>query len=179
LLAVSIGSVWVWRCPVSSVAPHSNDVSLCPGSVSKQLRKRTSPHVGDVETVARATDDEVTTRFPAPSVNRRMSLDDLKSDVEAHNADVGESIAVDVDRQTRNELAMLSAALDPADTDELVRQAIHAFFQANVERGTLDFHLRSAYDCTYDEYLSGMTFDEMTGNQFPQKQDKDDRRYQF
>jgi hypothetical protein len=33
---------------------------------------------------------------------------------------------------------------------------------------------------TYDEYLSGMTFEEMTGGQqFPQQQQKDDRRYQF
>jgi len=31
-----------------------------------------------------------------------------------------------------------------------------------------------------DEYLSGMTFDEMTGaDQFPQSGDPDDRRYQF
>jgi len=30
-----------------------------------------------------------------------------------------------------------------------------------------------------DEYLSGMTFEEMTGGDFPQPQQNDDRRYQF
>ncbi|WP_135303047.1 hypothetical protein [Haloarcula amylovorans] len=108
-----------------------------------------------------------------------MSLDDLQDDIEGEYADFGENLSVDLDRETRNELAMLSVALDPEDADELVRRAIHDFFQATVERGTLDFHLRSGYDCTYDEFLSGMTFDEMTGGQFPQQQDKDDRRYQF
>jgi hypothetical protein len=53
-------------------------------------------------------------------------------------------------------------------------------FQTAVETGNLDFHLRSGYDVTYDEYLSGMTFEEMTGaDQFPQSGDPDDRRYQF
>ncbi|MBX0294354.1 hypothetical protein [Haloarcula nitratireducens] len=108
-----------------------------------------------------------------------MSLDDLQDEIEAEYAAAGEELSVDLDRETRNELAMLSVALDPEDVDELVRRAVHDFFQATVERGTLDFHLRSGYDCTYDEYLSGMTFDEMTGNQFPQQQDDDDRRYQF
>jgi len=109
-----------------------------------------------------------------------MSLDDLQDDVEANYADLEEHYSVTLDRETRNELAMLTAALDPEHTDELVRRAVHMLFQSTVERGTLDFHLRAAYDCTYDEYLSGMTFDEMTGaNQFPQPQDNDDRRYQF
>ncbi|WP_276271889.1 hypothetical protein [Haloarcula litorea] len=110
-----------------------------------------------------------------------MSLDDLQSAVEEEYAALGDEQAVALDRETRNELAMLSVALDPEDTDELVRRAVHAFFQSVVDRGTLDFHLRSGYDCTYDEYLSGMTFDEMTGgDQFPQQQgDPDDRRYQF
>jgi hypothetical protein len=108
-----------------------------------------------------------------------MSLDDLQDDVAAANSEYGDELTVDIDRQTRHELAMLVAALDPEDTDELVRQAVHAYFQSIVDRGTLDFHLRSGYDCTYDEYLSGMTYDQMTGNQFPQQQDNDDRRYQF
>jgi hypothetical protein len=109
-----------------------------------------------------------------------MSLDELQDDVTANYSDIDEEYTVTLDGETRNELAMLSAALDPEDTDELVRRAIHTLFQSTVERGTLDFHLRSAYDCTYDEYLSGMTFDEMTGaDQFPQAQDNDDRRYQF
>ncbi len=109
-----------------------------------------------------------------------MSLDDLADDVEARYADLGDDLTVSLDRETRNELAMLSAALEPDDEDELVRRAVHMLFQSAVETGNLDFHLRSAYECTYDEYLTGMTFDEMTGaDQFPQAQQKDDRRYQF
>jgi hypothetical protein len=109
-----------------------------------------------------------------------MSLDDLQDDVQAAYSDLGEDLDVTLDRETRNELAMLESALDPEDTDELVRRAVHVLFQTAVETGNLDFHLRSEYDVTYDEYLSGMTFDEMTGaGQFPQSGDPDDRRYQF
>jgi hypothetical protein len=108
-----------------------------------------------------------------------MSLDDLTDDVEQWYADLGDELAVDLDRETRNELAMLSVAMEPDDTDELVRRAIHMLFQTTVETGTLDFHLRSSHDVTYDEYLSGMTFEEMTGGQFPQPSTNDDRRYQF
>ncbi|PSP38118.1 hypothetical protein BRC66_05725 [Halobacteriales archaeon QH_2_66_30] len=92
-----------------------------------------------------------------------MSLDDLTDDVEQRYADLGDELAVDLDRETRNELAMLSVAMEPDDTDELVRRAIHMLFQTTVETGTLDFHLRSSHDVTYDEYLSGMTFEEMNG----------------
>ncbi len=106
-----------------------------------------------------------------------MTLDDLTDDVDARYGDLGDELAVSLDRETRNELALLDAALDPAETDELVRRAVHTLFQSVVETGTLDFHLRSGYDCTYDEYLSGMTYDEMAGTT-PQ-QDNDDRRYQF
>ena len=108
-----------------------------------------------------------------------MSLDDLTDDLESEYADLGEELSVDLDRETRNELAMLSVALEPDDPDELFRRAVHMLFQTAVETGTLDFHLRSQYDTTYDEYLSGMTFEQMTGNQFPQPQQNDDRRYQF
>ena len=108
-----------------------------------------------------------------------MSLEDLTADVEAQYADLGEEMAVDLDRETRNELAMLSVAMEPDKTDELVRRAVHMLFQTTVETGTLDFHLRSSHDVTYDEYLSGMTFEEMTGGQFPQASQNDDRRYQF
>ncbi|MDG5775510.1 hypothetical protein VB773_07005 [Haloarculaceae archaeon H-GB2-1] len=109
-----------------------------------------------------------------------MSLDTLGEDVEERYADLGEELDVSLDRETRNELAMLTTALEPDDPDELVRRAIHVLFQRTVETGTLDFHLRSGYDVTYDEYLSGMTFDEMTGaSQFPQQAQNDDRRYQF
>ncbi|MFB6170621.1 MAG: hypothetical protein ABEJ06_05675 [Haloarculaceae archaeon] len=107
-----------------------------------------------------------------------MGLDDLSSDVQSNYADLGEELAVGLDRETRNELAMLVSALDPEETDELVRRGIHMLFQRAVETGNLDFHLRSGYDVTYDEFLSGMTFEDMTGaNQFPQTDD--DRRYQF
>jgi hypothetical protein len=59
-----------------------------------------------------------------------------------------------------------------------VRRAVHLLFQSTTDTGRLDFHLRSAYDVTYDEYLSGMTFDEMAGGTQFQGND-DDRRYQF
>ncbi|PSP34627.1 hypothetical protein BRC64_00190 [Halobacteriales archaeon QH_10_67_22] len=111
-----------------------------------------------------------------------MSLDDLTAEVQDNYGDIDDELAVRTDRETRNELAMLQAALDPEDVDELVRRAVHAFFQRTVETGNLDFHLRGEYDVTYDEYLSGMTFDEMTGGaELPQTGtgDPDDRRYQF
>jgi len=109
-----------------------------------------------------------------------MSLDDLSEDVQQRYSDLGGDVTVELDRETRNELAMLTAALEPDGTDELVRRAVHMLFQTAVETGNLDFHLRSGYDTTYDEYLSGMTFEEMTGGgQFPQQQQNDDRRYQF
>jgi hypothetical protein len=108
-----------------------------------------------------------------------MSLDDLNDDLESQYADLGDDLDVSLDRETRNELAMLTVALEPDDTDELLRRAVHMLFQTAVETGNLDFHLRSQYDTTYDEYLSGMTFEQMTGNQFPQPQQNDDRRYQF
>ncbi len=109
-----------------------------------------------------------------------MGLDDLSTDVEAAYSDLGDDLAVDLDAETRNELAMLLAAYEPDDPDELVRRAVHMLFQSAVETGTLDFHLRSGYDVTYDEYLSGMTYDEMTGaDRFPQPDQNDERRYQF
>ncbi|WP_181686205.1 hypothetical protein [Halorhabdus salina] len=109
-----------------------------------------------------------------------MGLDSLSDDISEEYSALGEEQSVSLDRETRNELAMLETAMEPDSTDELVRRAVHMLFQTTVETGTLDFHLRSGYDVTYDEYLSGMTFDEMTGTtQFPQTGDPDDRRYQF
>ncbi|WP_436900842.1 hypothetical protein [Halovenus halobia] len=108
-----------------------------------------------------------------------MSLDDLTEDIEDEYTDLGDTVDAELDRETRNELAMLSVALEPDETDELLRRAVHMLFQSAVETGNLDFHLRSQYDVTYDEYLSGMTFEQMTGGQFPQQQQNDDRRYQF
>lgn len=111
-----------------------------------------------------------------------MSLDELSETVESRYTDLGDDMTVTLDRETRNELALLESALDPADTDELLRRAVHMLFQTTVETGRLDFHLRSGYDVTYDEYLSGMTYDEMTGGMGIQQgqQNQDDvRRYQY
>ncbi|QLD87798.1 hypothetical protein HWV07_01595 [Natronomonas salina] len=111
-----------------------------------------------------------------------MGLDELSADVEDAYGALGDELAVELDAETRNELAMLESAYEPDETDELVRRAIHMLFQSAVETGNLDFHLRSGYDVTYDEYLSGMTFEEMTGGgqSFPQQTPDDNaRRYQF
>jgi hypothetical protein len=109
-----------------------------------------------------------------------MSLDDLTADIEDRYADLGKDVTVGLDRETRNELALLGSAFDPDDADELLRRAVHQFFQASVETGRLDFHLRSGYDVTYDEYLSGMTYDEMTGDAGLSEQAQDDvQRYQY
>jgi hypothetical protein len=121
-----------------------------------------------------------------------MSLEDLEDDLTERATDLGDELSVSLDRETRTELALLSAAFEPDEADELVRRAIHTLFQTSVERGAVDFHLRNKYDVTYDEYLSGMTFDQMTGGMggmggaggmggmgnSPQD-DPDDRRYQF
>lgn len=105
-----------------------------------------------------------------------MSLDDLQTDVELAFDDLdGYEF---LDRESKQELAMLSAALD-ADEDELLRRAVHLLFQSTTDTGRLDFHLRQAYDVTYDEYLSGMTYDEMAGGTGYQSGGDDDRRYQF
>jgi hypothetical protein len=107
-----------------------------------------------------------------------MGLDELTADVESAYAELDDVEAVELDRETRHELAMLAAAFETSDADELVRRAVHLLFQTTVDRGNLDFHLRQGYDVTYDEYLSGMTYDEMTGqDQYPARDDE--RRYQM
>ena len=107
-----------------------------------------------------------------------MSLDHLRTDVENAARELDDELSVPLDAETRNELAMLTAAYGPEDTDALVRRAVHELFQRAVETGNLDFHLRSGYDCTYDEFLSGMSYEEMTGaDQYPDLDD--DTRYQF
>jgi len=111
-----------------------------------------------------------------------MGLDDLSGDIESAYAELGEELSVELDAETRNELAMLESAYDPDAPDELVRRAIHMLFQTAVDTGNLDFHLRSGYDVTYDEYLSGMTYDEMAGGNGGLLEPNDDdnaRRYQF
>lgn len=106
-----------------------------------------------------------------------MSLDDLNADVQDAYGDLGDGLTVDLDRETRNELAMLLAAFD-GDEGELVRRAIHALYRSTVDTGDLDFHLRQGYDVTYDEFLSGMSYDEVAGGSYGGGSD-DDRRYQF
>ncbi|PSQ39729.1 hypothetical protein BRD13_01500 [Halobacteriales archaeon SW_5_70_135] len=105
-----------------------------------------------------------------------MSLDDLSETVESEYAALNDAAEVDLDRETKHELAMLAAGLD-VETDELLRRGVHLLFQTAVDTGKLDFHLRAEYDLTYDEYLSGMTFEEMSGGYTPA--DEQDRRYQF
>jgi len=106
-----------------------------------------------------------------------MSLDDLDDDVLATYSELDDEATVALDRETKNELAMLLSAFG-GDEDELFRRGIHALFQQAVRGGDLDFHLRSAYDVSYDEYLAGATYEEMTGgNQYPDRDDE--RRYQM
>jgi hypothetical protein len=108
-----------------------------------------------------------------------MSLEDLTNDVQTAYGELGEELDVPLDAETRNELAMLQAATG-TDADELVRRAVHTFFRTTVDSADLDFHLRSGYDVTYDEYLSGMTYDEMTGGDVSgPARDDNDRRYNF
>ena len=110
-----------------------------------------------------------------------MSLEELTADVESAHGDLGEELSLHLDRETRNELATLAAVLGADDPEELVRRAIHLLFQSTVDAGKLDFQLRRSYDVTYDEYLAGMTYDDMTaGNvEFPTGSAEDARRYQF
>jgi len=105
-----------------------------------------------------------------------MGLDELAADIEAAYREFGTELAVELDAETRNELAMLESAYGPEETDELVRRAIHGLFQSAVETGKLDFHLRSGYDVTYDEYLMDMSMDSYMDT--PPERD-DTRRYQF
>jgi len=92
-----------------------------------------------------------------------VSLDHLQTDVDNAVRDLDDELAVSLDAETRNELAMLAAAYGTDEPDELVRRAVHGLFRQAVETGDLDFHLRSGYDCTYDEFLAGMSYDEMAG----------------
>ena len=107
-----------------------------------------------------------------------MGLEDLTEEMQSTYGDLGTELTISLDRETRNELALLQTALEPDEPDELVRRAVHMLFQTTVDTGKLDFQLRTGYDVTYDEYLSGMTFEEMTGaDRYPTLDDE--RRYQF
>ena len=105
-----------------------------------------------------------------------MTLDDLDADVHDAHGELPEELALDLDRETRHELAMLATAFQTDDVGELVRRGVHELFRRTVDTGDLDFHLRTAYDVTYDEYLSGMTYEEMAGGSGT-PEPEDDRRY--
>jgi len=108
-----------------------------------------------------------------------MSLEDLTDDLEAAHGDL-EGASIELDDETRLELAMLQAALEVDDPDQLVARAIHMLFQSTAETGKLDFHLRGRYNVTYDEYLSGMTYEDMPGmGGYSGSSEEDTRRYQF
>jgi hypothetical protein len=107
-----------------------------------------------------------------------MSLEELTEDVHSAYDDIDEELTVALDRETRHELAMLATAFGTDDAGELVRRGVHTLFRRTVDSADLDFHLRGTYDVTYDEYLSGMTYDEMTGGDRYPAQD-DDRRYRM
>lgn len=106
-----------------------------------------------------------------------MSLEELSDAVENARNDLDDTITVELDRESVHELAMLKAVLDTDET-ELIQRGIHVLFQATVDTAKLDFHLRNEYGVTYEEFLTGMTYDEMTGGaQYPPQDDE--RRYQF
>jgi len=101
-----------------------------------------------------------------------VPVDDLDDDIDDAAATLGDSVAVDLDRETRQELATLLAVFD-GDPEELLRRGVH---RRTVDTGDLDFQLRRSYDLTYDEYLAGVSYEEMTGG--PDPRPNDDRRYQ-
>ncbi len=108
---------------------------------------------------------------------RSMGLEELTEDIEdAH--DRLEATTLELDDESQLELAMLQAALENEDSSALISRAIHMLFQSTVETGKLDFHLRGRYNVTYDEYLSGMTYEDMPGMGELSGGDED-RRYQF
>lgn len=105
-----------------------------------------------------------------------MSLDELDDALSERNRALGDELDVELDRETRQELAFLLAAFD-GDVDELVRRGVHTVFRSAVDTGDLDFHLRTAFDVTYDEYLAGITYDDAADRQGRTGRQDDDRRY--
>jgi hypothetical protein len=106
-----------------------------------------------------------------------MGLDELNADVKDAYSSLDDTIDVTLDQETKHELAMLSVVLDQPP-NELLTRGIHVLFQATIDTAKIDFHLRREYDVTYDEFLSGMTFEDMTGG-WALPQPDDDRRYNF
>ena len=106
-----------------------------------------------------------------------MSLSAFTAAVDDHLDDLDDVVTLALDGQTKREIALLAAAFEPASVDELVRQAIHLYAQDAVDRGAIDLQLRSGYGITYDEFLAGMTYEEMGGS--PPPTEDDERRYRF
>lgn len=107
-----------------------------------------------------------------------MSLEAFSQAVDDRYRSIGTELTVSLDDQTRTELAVLAAAVEPESMDELVRRAVHLLTRDAIERGDVDMLLRRRHDVTYDEYLAGMTYDEMAGEN-PTPAADDDRRYRF
>lgn len=108
-----------------------------------------------------------------------MSIDELSDEIDDEYRSLPDELSITLDRQAKNELAFLRAVLGTDAPDELIRRGIHLLFQSTVDMGGMDFHLRRSYDLTYDEYLSGMTYEDMRGGGTYQPPTEDDRRYQF
>lgn len=108
-----------------------------------------------------------------------MELEALNEAITAAYERIEVDLDVAIDEQTRTELALLCAVYDTDDVDDIVRRAIHLFVQHALETGSVDLQLRQRYGLTYDEYLSGMTYDEMMDPVFPAPPDDEERRYRF
>ncbi|MFP4590688.1 MAG: hypothetical protein ACLFMX_01515 [Halobacteriales archaeon] len=106
-----------------------------------------------------------------------MSLDAFAEAVDERYRGLDDAVTVDLDEQTRTELAVLLAAFEPTSVGEVVRRAVHLLARDAIDRGQVDLQLRRRHDITYDEYLAGMTYDEMAG-EVPTSE-PDDRRYRF
>ena len=110
--------------------------------------------------------------YPAADPVARMSLEELREDVTAQYSAIDDEVSVELDRESANELAMLATAFGTDDPQELLRRGLHLLYRQTVDSGDLDFHLRAGYDVTYDEYLSGMSYEEMAGgNDLPSLDD--------
>ncbi|MFW6448060.1 MAG: hypothetical protein ACOC0X_00805 [Halobacteriota archaeon] len=106
-----------------------------------------------------------------------MGVEAFAEAVDDRYRTLGDDVTVDLDEQARTELAVLLAAFEPPSVDEVVRRAVHLLARDAIERGQVDLQLRRRHGITYDEYLAGMTYDEMTG-EVPAPE-PDDRRYRF
>ena len=73
-----------------------------------------------------------------------MSLEELNDDITSQYSELDDELAVALDRETKNELAMLAAAFETDDRAELLRRGVHLLYRQTVESGDLDFHLDPA-----------------------------------